>query len=234
MSVVKKYSHPKTAYGCNWSPHNMNLLVTGCQDGLVRIFDVSSTASSPILLLSGYHFVGVILLLLGHASRVFNTVWSPLVPKVLASGSDDKTLRVWTLQERGPAKVKELKGHVSNVRAIVWSECLPWLLLSGSWDATIRVWDIRSESCVRVLEDHHADVYGLCTHSMRPFIFASSSRDTTLRYVILLFPVDHLRLWSMQDEWLVSKVRLRALWGRAKWARTGNMLERRVINYRSF
>ena len=33
--------------------------------------------------------------LLGHALRAFNVAWSPLLPNVLASSSDDLTVRVW-------------------------------------------------------------------------------------------------------------------------------------------
>ena len=57
------------------------------------------------------------------------------------------------------------------------------MLLSGSWDGTIRVWDIRANGrCLHVVQDHHADVYGLASHPARPFAWVSSSRDTTLRF----------------------------------------------------
>jgi hypothetical protein len=36
-------------------------------------------------------------------------------------------------------------------------------------------------ACTSVLGDHHADVYGLCAHPLRPFLFVSSSRDTSIR-----------------------------------------------------
>lgn len=50
---------------------------------------------------------------------------------------------------------------------------------------------------LQTIHDHHADVYGLCSHPQRPFIIASSSRDTTLR------------LWSMEGETIVSHARLK-------------------------
>lgn len=46
---------------------------------------------------------------------------------------------------------------------------------------TIRLWDVRSGQCLQTVFDHHADVYGLHCHPLRPFLFVSSSRDTTLR-----------------------------------------------------
>ena len=44
------------------------------------------------------------------------------------------------------------------------------------------MWDIRGTGCcLRVVLDHHADVYDLCCHATRPFLLTSTSRDTTLR-----------------------------------------------------
>lgn len=88
---------------------------------------------------------------------------------------------------------------------------LPWLLLSGSWDGTIRAWDIRragvgrndfastegnddqrntsgaagGDACIAVMNDHVADVYGISAADDRPFLYASTSRDTTLRQFTL-------------------------------------------------
>ena len=115
---------------------------------------------------------------------MFNVAWHPHFNYILASGSDDKTIRVWDIKNNGS---KVLTGHSSNVRALSWNTEIPWFLSSGSWDMSIRVWDIRSNQCVYVLTDHHADVYGLTFHPERPFIYASASRDTSIR------------LWSVFD-----------------------------------
>jgi WD40 repeat protein len=53
-------------------------------------------------------------------------------------------------------------------------------LLSGSWDCKIKVWDIRNGSLFEN-DEHIADVYGIASHPERPFVYISSSRDTTLR-----------------------------------------------------
>ncbi len=42
--------------------------------------------------------------------------------------------------------------------------------------------------------DHYADVYGLDSHPSRPFVFASSSRDTTMRFWTLHGDVDLLKV----------------------------------------
>lgn len=105
-------------------------------------------------------------------------MWSPLVKDTIASGSDDATVRVWKMGEKGHMT---LSGHTSNVRALTWNTEVPWMLLSGAWDGSIRVWDTRSGTCVYEKREHCADVYSLSSHPMRPFSFISSSRDTSIR-----------------------------------------------------
>ena len=58
---------------------------------------------------------------------------------------------------------------------------MPWLAFSGAWDGTIRVWDTRACTAMHVLADHHADVYSIVSHPMRPSVLLSTSRDTTIR-----------------------------------------------------
>ena len=50
---------------------------------------------------------------------------------------------------------------------------------------------------VQAVLDHYADVYGLDSHPSRPFVYASSSRDTTLRF------------WTLHGEADLLKVRCR-------------------------
>jgi len=64
--------------------------------------------------------------------------WSPDGTR-LASGSYDKTVRVWDVATG--ASVATLEGHTGWVRSVSWSPD-GTRLASGSRDETVRVWDV--------------------------------------------------------------------------------------------
>lgn len=160
LVVKKKFGHSsKAVYGVSWNPVLVNRFATGCDDGSIRIIDLSEGAESD-----------KITILKGHKDRVFNIVWHPHSKNVLASGSNDFSIRVWNVETQ---QSLELKGHTNFVRGLVWNYEIPWFLASGSWDAQIRIWDTRIGACITILDDHHADIYGLDAHPERPFVYAS-------------------------------------------------------------
>jgi WD40 repeat protein len=59
--------------------------------------------------------------------------------RLLASGSDDKTIKLWDVASG--REVRTLSGHTSWVRSVAFSPD-GRLLASGSYDGTIKLWDI--------------------------------------------------------------------------------------------
>ncbi|XP_064607979.1 WD repeat-containing protein 17-like isoform X2 [Liolophura sinensis] len=166
-TLIQKYKHPGAVFGCDWSPHNKDMLATGCEDKNVRVYYLATSQDQALKVFSG------------HSSKVFRVRWSPLREGILCSGSDDGSIRIWDYTQE--ACVNVLSGHTAPVRGLLWNSEVPYLLISGSWDYSIRIWDTRDGACVDTVLDHGADVYGLTSHPSRPFVLASSSRDSTVR-----------------------------------------------------
>jgi len=57
----------------------------------------------------------------------------------LASASDDKTIIIWSMEER--EIINTLRGHTNFVFCVNFNPDTN-LLVSGGYDETIRVWDV--------------------------------------------------------------------------------------------
>lgn len=81
------------------------------------------------------------LILRGHEGPVRRLAYSP-DGRLLASGSDDKTVKLWDVQLGGERCT--LTGHEDWVRAVALSSDGK-TLASGSWDDTVRLWGLRKD-----------------------------------------------------------------------------------------
>ena len=72
----------------------------------------------------------------GHSDRINSLAFSP-DGKILASGSDDKTIKIWQL-DTGKL-ICTLTGHSAAVQSVAFSPN-GRMLVSGSWDTTIKIW----------------------------------------------------------------------------------------------
>jgi WD40 repeat protein len=93
----------------------------------------------------------------------------------VASGSWDKTIRLWELAK---GKSSILQGHTGRVSDVAFSPDGK-LVASASWDKTIRLWELaKGESSI--LEGHTSWV-GAVASSPDGQLLASASGDMTVR-----------------------------------------------------
>ncbi|CAL8070019.1 unnamed protein product [Calicophoron daubneyi] len=96
---------------------------------------------------------------------------------LLASGSRDRTIRLWDVSTGICLFV--LIGHDNWVRQLVFHP-QGRLLLSASDDKTVRVWDLKNRRCQKTLEAHSHFVTTLDVNRVAPFAITGSV-DQTIR-----------------------------------------------------
>lgn len=115
---------------------DLEMMVTGSDDGIVRVFNAATNR--------------LITSLSGHKGPVRAVAVSPN-SQFIASASQDKTIRLWKTRDASCLFV--LSGHSKSV------ECLSFsfdssLLCSGSWDKTAILWNVKVGTKCSVYREH--------------------------------------------------------------------------------
>ncbi|MEM7496280.1 MAG: pentapeptide repeat-containing protein, partial [Myxococcota bacterium] len=93
----------------------------------------------------------------GHTSVVMSASFSGDGTRV-ASGSYDKTVRVWDVETGQQLQI--FKGHTSNVNSVSFSRD-GTRVASGSDDNTVRVWDVKTNQQLQIFKGHTNRVWGV-------------------------------------------------------------------------
>ena len=172
--VVRRLSHPNGATGLDFNADSSLLFTTG-YDGWVRSWDVRSGLERWRQHLSRQPFWTIdvspdgrwlalagedkairlvplglpkprLRVLRGHNRNIWEVRFSPDSER-FASGSFDRTARLWNLNRAGS---KLLLGHGQAVVGLAFDPRGKWLATGGD-DSTIRLWDARNGTAARII-----------------------------------------------------------------------------------
>ncbi|GBG32620.1 Guanine nucleotide-binding protein subunit beta-like protein [Hondaea fermentalgiana] len=120
-----------------------------------------------------------------HHGSVYALDWAPGNDDLLASGSNDKSVKLWRLREAETAAensqldpVLQMHGHKSTVRAVAFVDAQT-LASAGGGDNALRLWDISTGKVVALLRGHSSAVFAVDTCSVDRLV--SGSGDGTIR-----------------------------------------------------
>ncbi|KAJ3318382.1 hypothetical protein HDV06_000511 [Boothiomyces sp. JEL0866] len=128
----------------------------------------------------------------GHTDEVNCIRWDPR-GKYLASCADDRTAKVWSLDQDDP--IWDLTAHDKEIYTVRWCPAKPnedklWLA-TASFDGAIRLWDINSGNCLYTLSQHKEAVYSVSFTPDSTFL-ASGSVDKSVY------------IWNLKDGSLIN------------------------------
>jgi WD40 repeat protein len=133
--------HREVVTSVSWA-RDGRLLASASADDTVRLWNVSSAATS-----AATSAVMSVRVLTGMKGDINALAFSPDGQR-LATGGDDKLLRIWQVSNAKPVRV--LRGSTARVRALAWRA--DGRAIAGvSDDAFVRVWDVRNGKLARAL-----------------------------------------------------------------------------------
>ncbi|XP_008181397.1 F-box-like/WD repeat-containing protein TBL1X [Acyrthosiphon pisum] len=132
----------------------------------------------------------------GHTDAVNAIKWDPQ-GNLLASGSDDMTLKIWSMKQ--DTCVLDLQAHKKEIYTIKWSPTGPrtanpnmnLILASASCDSTVGLWDVERGACIHTMTKHTEPIYNIAFSPDGKFL-ASGSLDKCVH------------IWSTQSHQLIN------------------------------
>jgi WD40 repeat protein len=127
--------------------------------------------------------------LVGHSDIVYSVAFHPTAP-LLATGSSDRTAKVWRMSPDGAATtcVATLVGHSDFVQSVAFDPTGRFLA-TGSDDKTAKVWrmspDGAAATCVATLEGHTDTVFSVAFDPTGRFLATGSVDKTAIVWEML-------------------------------------------------
>ncbi|KTF78187.1 hypothetical protein cypCar_00017041 [Cyprinus carpio] len=123
----------------------------------------------------------------GHQGNVLDIKWNPFHDNIIASCSEDSSVRIWEVPDDGLRRnltesVLELYGHSRRVGLIEWHPTTSGILFSAGYDYKILIWNLEIGEPVKMI-DCHTDVILCMSFNTEGSLLATSCKDKKLRVI---------------------------------------------------
>lgn len=150
-SLTTHKAHEKDINSLDVAP-NDRLLASGSQDRTAKIYGIDFSRAAGDR--SAHGEIKLLGTCKGHKRGVW-TVKFGRSERVLATGSGDKTVKLWNLEDF--TCVKTFEGHTNSVLRVDFINHGMQLVTSAS-DGLVKLWNVREEECTATMDNHEDKV----------------------------------------------------------------------------
>ena len=129
-----------------------------------------------------------------HSGKV-NSVFCSYDGKLIVSGSDDQSIKLWNVDEKREEFTFE--GHEGPINSVCCSVDSTWIV-SGSSDMMIKVWNINEKRIEFTLIGHTHEVISVCLNE-------------NMKYVASLSSDNSIKIWNVNLDFICNKSKEEAL-----------------------
>jgi U3 small nucleolar RNA-associated protein 13 len=149
-SLTTHKAHEKDINALDVAP-NDRFLVSGSQDRTAKVYEIQYTTGSGGSVRGELKLIGTCK---GHKRGVWSVRFGR-VERILATGSGDKSVKLWSLDDF--SCLKTFEGHSNSVlRVDFLNNGLQ--LVSAASDGLVKLWNIKEEECTTTLDNHEDKV----------------------------------------------------------------------------
>ncbi|KAB1257209.1 Coronin-2B [Camelus dromedarius] len=123
----------------------------------------------------------------GHQGNVLDIKWNPFIDNIIASCSEDTSVRIWEVPEGGLKRnmteaLLELHGHSRRVGLVEWHPTANNVLFSAGYDYKVLIWNLDVGEPVKMI-DCHSDVILCMSFNTDGSLLTTTCKDKKLRVI---------------------------------------------------
>uniref|UniRef100_A0A8D1K6X0 Coronin n=2 Tax=Laurasiatheria TaxID=314145 RepID=A0A8D1K6X0_PIG len=123
----------------------------------------------------------------GHQGNVLDIKWNPFIDNIIASCSEDTSVRIWEIPEGGLKRnmteaLLELHGHSRRVGLVEWHPTTNNILFSAGYDYKVLIWNLDVGEPVKMI-DCHSDVILCMSFNTDGSLLTTTCKDKKLRVI---------------------------------------------------
>ncbi|KAF9015672.1 U3 small nucleolar RNA-associated protein [Cyathus striatus] len=172
-SLTTHKAHDKDINSLDVSP-NDRLLVSGSQDRTAKIYEIDYDIRPGKAARGELKLIGICK---GHKRGVWSVRFGKM-ERLLVTGSGDKTVKLWSLDDF--SCLKTFEGHTNSVLRVYFFNA-GLQLISAASDGLVKIWNIKEEECTTTLDNHEDKVWAI-TLSADEHTVVSGAADSVVTF----------------------------------------------------